>query len=188
MNSDFIKSKEFLNTFEWRKVRQEVLNKYGNKCMCCGASPVGEIYLCVDHIKPRKTHPELALDVNNLQVLCNVCNHGKGNWNVKDWRGTAEFIITEDWLKKFTKNGFGITKEKALAVGLKYPVKRGWFKELLGLCITDEQRIRFEKSVSKRDAQSMKDKQKNAIDKKLKELLEVEERLKKLQKKIRNNP
>ncbi len=40
----------------------------------------------VDHIKPRRKYPELALSRSNLQVLCNLCNHGKGNWDETDWR------------------------------------------------------------------------------------------------------
>lgn len=40
----------------------------------------------VDHIKPRKLFPELALDPDNLQVLCHECNHGKGNWDMTDFR------------------------------------------------------------------------------------------------------
>jgi hypothetical protein len=91
-------------------------------------------------------------------------------------------IITEDWLKKFTKEGSGITKERALAVGLKYPVKKGWFKALLGLRITEEQRIKFEKGISKRDMQSKKDKYNNLINKKLNELQAIEKRLNKLLK------
>ena len=43
----------------------------------------------VDHIKPRKLFPHLALDVNNLQILCHECNHGKGNWDQTDWRDGA---------------------------------------------------------------------------------------------------
>ena len=73
MENKFISSDEFLKTYDWRKLRQTILNKYGNKCMCCGATPSDDIYMCVDHIRPRKTNPELALDENNLQVLCNVC-------------------------------------------------------------------------------------------------------------------
>ena len=40
----------------------------------------------VDHIKPRLRYPELALDMNNLQVLCAICNHGKGGFDETDWR------------------------------------------------------------------------------------------------------
>lgn len=49
----------------------------------------------VDHIKPRKTHPHLALDPSNLQVLCDVCNHGKGNWDKTDWRKPTAMKIAE---------------------------------------------------------------------------------------------
>jgi len=81
----YYKSNEFLESFEWRKLRLEVILKYGRKCQCCGAKPPN-VVIHVDHIKPRKTNPELALDINNLQVLCHECNHGKGNWNTTDFR------------------------------------------------------------------------------------------------------
>ena len=35
---------------------------------------------------PRKTHPHLALSLDNLQVLCEDCNCGKGSWDSTDWR------------------------------------------------------------------------------------------------------
>jgi 5-methylcytosine-specific restriction endonuclease McrA len=79
----------FLTTFEWRKVRMEALKKYGPKCMCCGATPADGAVMNVDHIKPRKLWPSLALDVKNLQILCHDCNHGKGNWDTTDWRPKA---------------------------------------------------------------------------------------------------
>lgn len=41
----------------------------------------------LDHIKPRRLFPELALVVENLQVLCGDCNEGKGNWDMTDARG-----------------------------------------------------------------------------------------------------
>ena len=81
-----VKTNDFLATYEWRKLRYEVIKKYGRKCMCCGLTPDDGIKIHVDHIKPRKTHPELALDINNLQLLCEICNHGKGNWDESDWR------------------------------------------------------------------------------------------------------
>ena len=81
-----VTSREFLETYEWRKLRMEALKKYGPKCMCCGATPATGAVMNVDHIKPRKDWPSLALDINNLQILCHECNHGKGNWDQTDWR------------------------------------------------------------------------------------------------------
>jgi len=82
-------SAEFLDTYEWRRVRMQALKKYGAKCMCCGATPATGAVMNVDHIRPRRLFPELALDINNLQVLCHECNHGKGNWDMTDWREIA---------------------------------------------------------------------------------------------------
>ena len=81
-----VASNEFLSTYEWRKVRMEALKLYGPKCQCCGATPATGAVMNVDHIKPRKLWPSLALDVKNLQILCHPCNHGKGNWDQTDWR------------------------------------------------------------------------------------------------------
>ena len=53
--------------------------------MVCGASGKQTV-LHVDHIKPRSKYPELALDPNNLQVLCKDCNLGKSNLYNTDWR------------------------------------------------------------------------------------------------------
>ncbi len=77
---------EFLSSFAWRKLRLQALLKYGRRCMCCGATPEAGAVMNVDHIKPRKLWPSLALDINNLQVLCADCNHGKGNWSQRDFR------------------------------------------------------------------------------------------------------
>jgi len=89
-------SDAFLMTYEWRKVRMEALKKYGARCQCCGATPAHGAVMNVDHIKPRKLFPHLALDLNNLQVLCHDCNHGKGNWDMTDWRERNESPIQLD--------------------------------------------------------------------------------------------
>jgi hypothetical protein len=83
---EFVQTKDFLNSYGWKKLRMEAIIKYGRKCACCGATPESGAIMNVDHIKPRKTHPHLALDINNLQILCSDCNHGKGNWDSTDWR------------------------------------------------------------------------------------------------------
>jgi hypothetical protein len=40
----------------------EALKKYGPKCMCRGETPKDGAVMNVDHIKPRKLFPDLALD------------------------------------------------------------------------------------------------------------------------------
>jgi 5-methylcytosine-specific restriction endonuclease McrA len=58
--------------------------------MCCGASAKDGIRIHVDHIKPRSKYPKIELDINNLQILCDDCNIGKGNWDETDWRVTQD--------------------------------------------------------------------------------------------------
>lgn len=85
-------SNAFYASWEWKKVRYEAIKKYEQRCMCCGWR-VGDTeygYLVVDHIKPRSKYPALALDVNNLQILCNDCNMGKSNDSIDDWRDMDE--------------------------------------------------------------------------------------------------
>lgn len=76
----------FLQSYEWRRIRMQAIKQYGQRCSCCGATAKDDVRLHVDHIKPRKLFPNLALDINNLQILCAECNHGKGNWDMTDWR------------------------------------------------------------------------------------------------------
>lgn len=85
-------SDEFLQSYQWRTLRFDVIAKYGNACQCCGAIPNAKtgITINVDHIKPRRTHPHLALEMDNLQILCNVCNHGKSNRHEIDFRPADE--------------------------------------------------------------------------------------------------
>ena len=91
-----VRSREFLASYEWRVLRMRVLKQYGARCMCCGATPADGVVMNVDHIKPRATHPHLALEFSNLQVLCNPCNHGKSNWDTTDWRKESSWIDEEE--------------------------------------------------------------------------------------------
>lgn len=74
---------DFFSSREWLELRYEVLRKHGKECMLCGAK---NKTIHVDHIKPRSKFPHLAMDINNLQVLCCDCNLGKGNKHQDDWR------------------------------------------------------------------------------------------------------
>ena len=80
----------------WFKLRVAALEKNQNlyginlKCAQCGRTKAHGVYMNVDHISPRKTNPELALDPENLQIFCSECNHGNGNQYTTDWREELE--------------------------------------------------------------------------------------------------
>lgn len=80
---------DFLQSKAWKRLRLQALNRHGRRCQMCGASPQTGAVLNVDHIMPRRLFPELALHIENLQVLCGDCNEGKGNWDMTDARPKA---------------------------------------------------------------------------------------------------
>jgi 5-methylcytosine-specific restriction endonuclease McrA len=82
---DYVNSDAFLASREWAQLRYLVLRQSDGRCCLCGHSAADGVKLNVDHVKPRRTHPSLALVRSNLQVLCNLCNRGKGNLS-DDWR------------------------------------------------------------------------------------------------------
>lgn len=60
----------------WR-LRALVLMRDGARCKLCGAAPSDGIRLHVDHVKPWSKGGETVLE--NLQILCDVCNIGKSD-------------------------------------------------------------------------------------------------------------
>lgn len=78
------KIKEFYASYQWRRLRYLTLVRFGKKCAACGRS--GEdVVIQVDHIKPIRKFWNLRLKADNVQPLCELCNHGKGNWDETDW-------------------------------------------------------------------------------------------------------
>lgn len=60
------------------RLKVQVLMRDGNRCRICGAKCDGDIHkLHFDHIKPWSKGGETTLD--NLQVLCSVCNAALGD-------------------------------------------------------------------------------------------------------------
>ena len=82
------KKKSFYSTWEWKKIRFKVLEKYGAVCMCCNNTE----NIVVDHIKPITRFPHLKLKFDNLQVLCRDCNMGKSNDCFTDFRPESEVM------------------------------------------------------------------------------------------------
>ena len=75
-------TKKFYKTDEWRALRKEYMekNKAKNfKCNYCDENVSLNRSLNIDHIKPLKTHWNLRLDINNLQILCKDCNKFKAS-------------------------------------------------------------------------------------------------------------
>jgi len=79
------RKKDFLDSKEWKELRYVALKRYGAVCMLCGGRPPKAV-IHVDHIKPRSKFPELSLDIENLQILCQTCNQGKSNKHQDDFR------------------------------------------------------------------------------------------------------
>ncbi len=78
--------RNFYRSKEWRELRYAAIEMHGRKCVACGRTPDDQIKIHVDHIKPRSKYPQLALEISNLQILCEECNMGKGNKYKTDWR------------------------------------------------------------------------------------------------------
>jgi hypothetical protein len=85
-SSDDFKLERFYQTPEWKLLRYDALRLQGARCQCCGASRENGAQIVVDHIKPIRTHWALRLSLDNLQVLCEPCNAGKGARYSDDWR------------------------------------------------------------------------------------------------------
>ena len=64
---------------EFRELRLMVFLKDGEVCAKCQAKPEPGLSLTIDHIKPVSKFPELAMDIDNLQVLCWECNQRKSD-------------------------------------------------------------------------------------------------------------
>lgn len=72
---------EFYVSPEWRARRRKLIKQGHYECQQCkekgGVSAEGEdgITLVVHHIKPLRLRPDLALDPDNLVVLCDKCHY-----------------------------------------------------------------------------------------------------------------
>lgn len=73
---------EFYKSWEWKRARYDTGGRYGWRCMACG----DKLNIRIDHIKPLRKYWDLRLDRDNLQVLCNDCNMGKGSRDETDFR------------------------------------------------------------------------------------------------------
>jgi len=76
-NANRPESDKFYGTALWRKCRDAYIAEHP---LCCNCKSHGLIVPAhvVDHIKPYKEYPELALDWDNLRSLCMTCHNSIG--------------------------------------------------------------------------------------------------------------
>lgn len=67
--------KPFLTSTAWRSLRSLALKRDHHRCVNCGEDVSYPGKARVDHIKPRSTHPHLALALFNLRTLCGSCDN-----------------------------------------------------------------------------------------------------------------
>lgn len=75
--------------------RQEVLEKYGNKCGYCGKE-LNLKTMQVDHIEPKwnvnQSNFKTINEIDNLMPTCRRCNHYKRGDNLKQFRNKMQTL------------------------------------------------------------------------------------------------
>lgn len=73
---EYKQSAQYQRSLMTDKLRYQVLNRDGHRCVICGASARDGVKLHVDHILPVSKGGKTEL--SNLRTLCERCNLGKG--------------------------------------------------------------------------------------------------------------
>jgi 5-methylcytosine-specific restriction protein A len=91
---------KFYTSYAWKKLRQQVIERDNYECQECKrqgkvfinthemnkSGKRKKISLIVHHLKELEEHPELALDIDNLETVCVNC-HNKIHDRYYQWRG-----------------------------------------------------------------------------------------------------
>lgn len=75
-----IADRKFLNSAAWRRVRALKLRD-NPLCERCQRNGRLEPATHVHHVKERSIHPELALELSNLESLCTSCHSSHHGYN-----------------------------------------------------------------------------------------------------------
>jgi len=87
---------KFYKCKEWLALRERALKRDNNECQLCKAKGKVGPAENVHHMKEVKTHPELALSLDNLQCLCIPC-HNEVHDRLDKISNKPKFINEERW-------------------------------------------------------------------------------------------
>ncbi|MDN8590941.1 HNH endonuclease [Paenibacillus sp. 11B] len=97
--------RKFYDSGEWKRLRAEVKQRDNHECQPCKRNGLvsidtneysesarrKKIQLVVHHIKELEDHPDLALDIDNLETVCVDCHNKEHDRvferNVNKWEG-----------------------------------------------------------------------------------------------------
>lgn len=68
-------AKRFYNSKAWKKCREIVLKRDNYLCQSCFRKGIIKLANTVHHIESYKERPDLALDTDNLEVICDPCHN-----------------------------------------------------------------------------------------------------------------
>lgn len=68
-------SKKFYNSATWRRARVKILSRDNHLCQECLRHDILTPANAVHHIKELENYPDLALDEENLESICNACHN-----------------------------------------------------------------------------------------------------------------
>ena len=57
-------------------------------------------------------------------------------------------VVTEEYLLAHSTEKIGWTADQLRSIGISWPPKKGWKKEVIGTEITETQRVRFEQRLT----------------------------------------
>ena len=108
---EWIKAGELMKFYkckEWKKIRQQAIERDNHECQHCRKN--GKVTtrstitrhgkpmkMDVNHIKPVKEYPHLALTLDNLEYLCVDCHNIADGKDKMIHGGQPKFVNEERW-------------------------------------------------------------------------------------------
>lgn len=87
---------KFYKSKEWKAVRLKALERDKNECQSCKRKGKYRKAKNVHHLKEVKTHPYLALDLNNTECICIQC-HNDEHRRLEKYIQKNKFTNEERW-------------------------------------------------------------------------------------------